>query len=234
MKLLSWNCNGAFRKKIDLVKDLDVDLAVILECEKYINWSDEGLHQWIWKGERISKGVGIFSFNPNLNLSEVDLPFTNNRWFIPVQASNGTRIMAVWAMNHRDNQVIDNIQPTFRTITENRDAFSSADLIIGDFNNNVIWDDGPSKKYTKGSFGEIVSELSTMGFESLYHNQTGESFGHEKAATLFLQRNKNKPYHVDYAFARTEESPVKSFEILTDSKYLQLSDHRPLLIETHS
>lgn len=33
MKLVTWNCQGAFRKKYALIADLSPDLAVIQECE---------------------------------------------------------------------------------------------------------------------------------------------------------------------------------------------------------
>jgi|GEM_PF-7092758 len=33
MRIISWNCGGAYRKKIDKVLELNPDIAVIQECE---------------------------------------------------------------------------------------------------------------------------------------------------------------------------------------------------------
>ena len=33
MKIISWNCNGAFRKKFSKILDFDADIHVIQECE---------------------------------------------------------------------------------------------------------------------------------------------------------------------------------------------------------
>ena len=33
MKIITWNCNGAFRKKFESLVDEDADILVIQECE---------------------------------------------------------------------------------------------------------------------------------------------------------------------------------------------------------
>ena len=33
MKIVSWNCNMAFRNKKDILKDFSADIAIIQECE---------------------------------------------------------------------------------------------------------------------------------------------------------------------------------------------------------
>lgn len=234
MKILSWNCNGAFRKKIEIVKNLKVDIAIIQECEKSELWSDLRAHDWIWQGDRKSKGVGVFSFKPGLTLNPIEFSLEFNHWFIPLEFSNGLRLMAVWAMNHRGNEVVESIQPTFRTIEDNKELISTMDIIAGDFNNNVVWDSGPSRKFAKGSFRDILTTLKSLGFNSLYHHSTSEGFGEETTASLFLQRNLEKPYHVDYAFAAQPLLSNMRFEILKDPIYLQHSDHRPLLMNINA
>ena len=33
MRIISWNCGGGYRKKIDRILELNPDIAVIQECE---------------------------------------------------------------------------------------------------------------------------------------------------------------------------------------------------------
>ena len=61
MKIISWNCNGAFRKKNHLVEQLDPDIMVIQECEnpgKFI--TDTGRYGYRWGGSNPNKGLGVF------------------------------------------------------------------------------------------------------------------------------------------------------------------------------
>ena len=66
MKLLTWNCQGAFRKKYELIADLAPDLAVIQECEALdkLPWKQgRPPSSACWFGESTSKGVGVFSWS---------------------------------------------------------------------------------------------------------------------------------------------------------------------------
>ena len=51
MKVVTWNCNGAFRNKYHYLEQLEADILVIQECEdparstrKYTSWA--GDHLW--------------------------------------------------------------------------------------------------------------------------------------------------------------------------------------------
>lgn len=62
MKLVSWNCNGALRKKLVEADSLSADILIVQECEDpdrstqvYRNWA--GNH--IWCGQNKNKGIGV-------------------------------------------------------------------------------------------------------------------------------------------------------------------------------
>jgi exonuclease III len=43
MKITTWNCNGAFRKKYHLLEDFGADILVIQECEDHAQIGGEYL-----------------------------------------------------------------------------------------------------------------------------------------------------------------------------------------------
>ena len=67
MKLLTWNCAGAFRKKTDPLASFHPDLAVIQECErpeKLIFQPDFQPASMAWFGDPgAAKGIGVYSFS---------------------------------------------------------------------------------------------------------------------------------------------------------------------------
>ena len=65
IKILTWNCNGTFRKKFESLLKFDADIYVIQECEnpkltKDIAYQDFSINH-LWKGDTKNKGVGIFA-----------------------------------------------------------------------------------------------------------------------------------------------------------------------------
>ena len=78
----------------------------------------------------------------------------------------------------------------------------------------------------------MVDKLADNNIQSIYHTHFDIERGKEKHPTLFLQRNQNKPHHIDYCFATTDIlSKVQSVEIGSYEKWSQFSDHTPLTID---
>ena len=101
-------------------------------------------------------------------------------------------------------------------------------IIAGDFNSNTIWDEWDRW----WNHSDVVNELKEIGIESLYHEFTGEQQGKETNPTLYFQRKVERPYHIDYVFgARKFIDRLKNIEIGLPAKWLEISDHMPILCE---
>ena len=76
MRIVNWNCNGAFRKKFSLLEQFNADIVVIQECENPEVANDKLYKEWatnfIWIGENKNKGLGIFCKD--------SLKLSNNNW----------------------------------------------------------------------------------------------------------------------------------------------------------
>jgi exonuclease III len=91
MKLITWNCQGAFRKKAETILIYNPDILVIQECE-----SPEKLifkkaiidtNNFLWFGDNQNKGLGIFSFGDyKLELLEQHNP--EFKIVVPIKVTN--------------------------------------------------------------------------------------------------------------------------------------------------
>lgn len=69
-----------------------------------------------------------------------------------------------------------------------------------------------------------------MGLLSAYHSHLGVPHGAELAPTFYLQRNLAKPYHIDYTFTGPRWV-VKHVEVGAHERWLQFSDHMPVVVD---
>ena len=101
MRLVTWNCNGAFRRKVGPIDALDADVLVIQECEDpsqstpdYRSWA--GDYAWIGYGK--NNGIGIF---PRKGQSIEQLAWPSNLWelFLPVRIDDSFTVLGVWTQH---------------------------------------------------------------------------------------------------------------------------------------
>ena len=233
MKLVTWNCQGAFRKKAEAILELKPDILVIQECEHpdklEFNSTVPKPNDIFWYSDGGKKGIGVFSY---LDYKFELLPEFNPgyRYIIPINVKgNGQTftIFAVWAMNDKENYDARYIGQVWLAINYYKDFLNDATILIGDFNSNKIWD----YKGRVGNHTDVVSNLALKGIYSVYHKYFNFEHGEEKHPSFYLQRNKNKPYHIDYCFVSLELlKKVKKFEIGEYENWISFSDHVPLTI----
>ena len=72
----------------------------------------------------------------------------------------------------------------------------------------------------------MVDRLAGKNIYSVYHKHLNQEQGKESHPTFFLQRNKNKPYHIDYCFASADlYDKVKKATTISGPKYIHV--HTP-------
>jgi len=233
LKILTWNCNGALRKKFEHLLDFDANIHIIQECEnpieskhaKYMAWAEN--HLWI--GDTKNKGIGIFA-DKGIQLERLDWSDIYEdlkvKHFLPCNVNQDFDLLAVWT--HSNNS------PTFGYIGQMwkylqvHQSKLKKSLILGDFNSNVFWD----KSHRWWNHSDVVKELKEIGIESLYHKYWNEEQGKETRPTLFLQKNLGKPYHIDYVFgSMLFQKGLKKMEVGDVNQWIRISDHMPIICE---
>jgi exodeoxyribonuclease-3 len=234
MRLISWNCQGAFRKKADLILMYQPDILVVQECEhpdKYIfNPGNKKPDSQYWYGDSRHKGIYISSFNDYKFelLQDFNPKF---RYILPFHVTGHGHtftLFAIWAMSSKENYDARYIVQVWLAINYYNDLLEDATILVGDFNSNKIWD----YKARVGDHSDVVNKLAEKNIQSIYHQCFGCEQGKEGHPTFFLQRNINKPYHIDYCFASNDLlNKVQNVEIGSYEKWISHSDHSPLIID---
>ncbi|MEZ4622210.1 MAG: hypothetical protein R2867_42815 [Caldilineaceae bacterium] len=233
MKLITWNCQGAFRKKAHLLTALQPTLAVVQECEcptKLRFPADTPpADDFLWQGDNLDKGVGVFGYG-NLHFALDSRYDPTIRHAIPVHVSGDLELhmLAVWAMGHRQ-KARSYVGQVYHAIQHYADFLCERPtVILGDFNSNAIWDH--ERKISNHS--ALVEILAAAGLVSAYHTYFDETHGREQQQTYFHHRSPQKGYHLDYCFVpkvwltRLQTVRVGAFEPWCSS-----SDHTPLVAE---
>lgn len=220
MKILTWNCNGAFRNKFQYVDSFDADIYIIQECEDpsrsnhpaYIQFAEN----YLWIGHNKNSGLGIFA-KKEITLENNNWPSFGLEYFICCKVNHTFDLLGVWGCNNYIEDIYTYLQIYKKQITNT--------LIGGDFNSNAIWD----KKHKRRTHLKVVGELASIGLVSAYHSLTNTSAGLEKDPTYYMYRHDYRPYHIDYFFCQKEW--INTSVIGRYEDWMLYSDHMPVLLE---
>ncbi len=233
MKIITWNCNMAFRKKAELILAHKPDILIIPECESpdklIFNTDTPKPTDMRWFGTNKNKGIGIFSYcdcrfkllkhhNPELKM------------IIPLAVTGGSLdfiLYAIWANNPADpdGQYVEQVWKAIHHY--DKKITNKKTMLVGDFNSNTIWD----RKYRESNHSNVVKHLSAKGILSCYHLHHQQEQGKEQHPTFYLYRHKDKPYHLDYCFASKDlTDKIQHVEIGGHDFWKQYSDHVPVMV----
>lgn len=247
MRIVTWNCNGALRKKLSEADSLDADILVVQECEDpalstdiYKAWAGD----YLWIGESKNKGIGVFPKNGHAirklhwqnRFCISDFQSSSNalywetselRLFLPFSIDEKITVLAVWTKGV-NNGVFGYMGQFWKYLQLHRDDLhTDRTIILGDFNSNAIWD----KSDRWWNHSNVIEELKSIGFQSQYHKLTGEEQGEESTPTFFMHRNLAKPYHIDYVFSSPDIAAKSRLGVAKPQEWISVSDHVPLVLE---
>lgn len=232
MKIISWNCNGAFRKKFHALLEFNADIYIIQECENPAESKDLEYKSWaknyLWIGDSKNKGLAVFA-KEEINIQPLD--WTNNfkvhsvKYFLPCLINNDFQLLGIWTHQNKSPN-FGYIGQFWKYLQVNKSNFKKI-IIAGDLNSNAIWDQWDRW----WNHSDVVKELEEITITSLYHKYFKELQGKETKPTFFLQRNISKSYHIDYCFSSKEfETSLKHVEVPEFTNWFHLSDHVPMII----
>lgn len=116
MKIVTWNCNGALRKKTEELETLAADVYVVQECEDpasststFRSWAGD----YLWTGTSRHKGLGVFAKNGHVvrathwhgsfvqagveNSSPASMWTTSDlKLFLPFTVNGEYQVLGVW------------------------------------------------------------------------------------------------------------------------------------------
>jgi exodeoxyribonuclease III len=233
MKIITWNCNMAFRKKAEFILIHKPDILIVPECEcpdkLLFNENIPKPTDMLWFGTNQNKGLGIFSYSD----SRFKLLDTHNPEFkmiIPIDVKGGQydfTLYAIWANNpgDPDGHYIEQVWKAIKHYDKN--LTNKKTMLVGDFNSNTIWD----RKHRESNHSNVVQYLEGKGIFSSYHLYHKQSQGKEAHPTLYMYRHKDKPYHIDYCFVSADLAErIQSVEIGEYEFWMRYSDHVPVIV----
>ena len=233
MKIITWNCNMAFRRKAKIILTHKPDILVVPECEHpdRLNFDDDTPKptDCLWFGKNSNKGLAVFTYC-DLKLHVLDIHNQDFQMVVPIAVSGKGlefTLFAIWANNptDADGQYITQVWKAvnyYKTLLKSKPT-----ILIGDFNSNTIWD----RPKREGNHSTVVRILEQEGIHSVYHRHLDIKHGRETHPTLYLYRHQDKPYHIDYCFAPDAMlEHLSSVEVGDFEFWCRYSDHVPLIV----
>ncbi len=233
MKIVTWNCNMAYRKKAEFILQYQPDIVVVPECEHPDKLKFKSVMPLptdiIWHGTNQNKGLGIFSYS-NYKFRLTGIHNADLRTILPLKVSGGKIdfiLFAIWANNPKDVK-FQYIGQVWKAIKFYKQLLKNKNIIlIGDFNSNTIWD----KPRREHNHSAVVEALKTKNIHSAYHRFFNQTQGKEEHQTLYMYRHKDKSYHIDYCFVSNNFAErITEVKVGVYDEWRKLSDHMPLII----
>lgn len=232
MKIIAWNCHGNFETKIDEIKNSNIDIYVISECEDPSNYDyqkyEDFAYKHYWVGDN-NYGLGIFA-KEDVELELVTLDNKGLRYFLPVRVNDDFNLLGVWTKIEKGESNAEYPKLITKYYEEHKGSgfFNEEMIMCGDFNC-----DKKLKNHTHGdNVEEMIGKLSEINLIDVYHDIYEEKEGAESAVTHYWRWNENSRYHLDHVFAA--KGKIKDLQVDDDyDKWVKsrISDHVPIIFK---
>lgn len=190
MRLATWNCcRGPYEKKVPLLDSLKPDIAVIQECARPNDESDQSL----WFGDNPRQGIAVVATG-SFRLRRLPIAEDVPEYVFPIEVTGPASfsLLAVWS---KGNQAFPYVEAVVRAAELYRALFDGGPtVLIGDLNSNAIWD---TRHPRDRNHSALVAMLAELGLVSAYHSFHGEKHGQETRPTYYFQWKEARPYHID-------------------------------------
>src|SRR5579859_3778894 len=240
MRLVAWNCRSGFHRKLEALRALAPDVAVIPECcslEVLARKApDLAPTSAVWIGTNPNKGLGVFSFGAYRLVQDAAYD-PSISFALPVRVTSpGARefhLVALWAHHGLAGRTMSVLGPTLQALSVYEPFLQARPSIVaGDLNNHIRWD----RAGKAWNHANAVAAFERLGFVSAYHVFQGLAQGAEQHPTFYWRtRSVDGPtYHIDYAFIpQSSASLMKSVAIGSRDDWIAtgLSDHAPLILD---
>lgn len=232
MRVVTWNCKGAFHRKISHASALSPDILIVPESEHIdsvqTDLGDKIPTSVVWQGHTPRKGLAVIAYG-DYHVQLHPRYTADHRWVLPIIVSGPVSflLLAVWTLPIKETGSY--VQPLFQAHESYQDIFHDFPVMwAGDFNANFIFD-RPSRRY---KFRDFVRLLEESDIVSLYHSQTDALNGGETDETFFLYHHRDKGYHIDYIFTcRALRENGFHITVGKPDQWLDKSDHLPVICD---
>lgn len=233
MRLITWNCKGAFHRKHDFVAALRPDILIVPECEKVSGitqpFDSSPVRSFHWFGSNPRKGLAVVSYGDYV--LEVHPGYDpRHQWIVPLSVSGPVTfvLFAVWTLplgGYGGRYV----RPLLEAFESYKPVIANSEVVwAGDFNSNFVFDK-PSRRY---KFRDFVALLRRHGLHSIYHRKRECEHGEEPDDTYYHHHNVSKGHHIDYVFAAESLHPRGvDVSIGSYADWSKRSDHAPLICD---
>ncbi len=215
MKILSYNINLCTQEKLDKVLQDDSDVFILPEAARPELLKLPDMYRMQWMGNCDIKGLGII-WKSQLNAEVPDCFNISHQYILPM-IIEGKLIIASWPTHTEQNKPKSYPRIMMEAIEAYTPYFNMYPTVISGDMNCYVGQSGETKTY---NIAAIYDYLTCLGFMSAYHHSTGETLGHESAATYHHQFKESMPFFIDYTFVNV---PVKNFALCPWDR--SISDH---------
>jgi hypothetical protein len=228
MRLVAWNCADKFASKVEALRSLRPDVAIVSEVRRNALAALPLDSTNVWTGHEGQRGLAILGFG-EWRVSALSAPLGN--WFVPfvgVAPGQELRGVGVWTETNVSISYQDLAEAAVGQIIA---ADTSPMVVAGDF--NLSHSDDPNR-LRNARIARVARDLENCGLRSAWHTQETEKFGQERVSTYYHGRKEAAGFHIDYMFFdHTRLKGVDRFAIGSYADWIAsgLSDHAPLVAD---